>query len=311
MQLAELKEHLVKKSIKPLYIFTGPEIAIMNIYVNKIAEVSQTTLKRVDSVSAIYNRLQNKTFATSLNCYVIRNDKDYTTQEKVWNSLKNGEIQGGNVIILIYDSLDKRSRFYKENSSLVVEFEKLSETVLAKYIKKEIGLPESYGTDLARICDMDYSRILLECDKLKHLSNVLGMDMKETFQEAMKQKLIYQSPKDVIFAFIDSVCRRQIKLAYQLQQELVEINESPLAILSLLYTNIRSMLLVNSISGGDIPERTGLTAWQVKIAKEKGNAYTISELVRSLRIIREAEKGIKIGNIEQNIAVDYVLINIL
>lgn len=60
-----------------------------------------------------------------------------------------------------------------------------------------------------------------------------------------------------------------------------------------------------------ITERTGLTAWQVKLAKEKGNHYSIGELVNAMKIIRSSEKGIKTGMIEQEVAIDYILVNIL
>lgn len=311
MLLSELKEQLIKKQIKPIYVFTGSEIAIMNIYINKIADISKCNIKRVDSISSIYAKLQNKTFLSKPNCYIIRNDKEYTLQEKIWNGLNKGDLQGDNIIILVFDNIDKRSKFYKEYSGQIVEFEKLSTEVLSKYIKKEIGLSESFASDLAEICDRDYSRILLECDKLKHLSKILNKDINGTYQTALQQKLIYVSPKDVIFNFIDSVCRRQVKSAYKFYDELLAINESPLAIISLLYNNFRSMLLVQSAGNGDIVNRTGLTAWQVKVAKEKGNNYKVPELVKALRTIREAERGIKIGTLEQAIAVDYILINIL
>lgn len=311
MQLSELKEQLVNKAVNPLYIFTGPEIAIMNIYIDKIAAVSGTQIKRVDNVSSIYSRLQNNAFTTRLSCYIIRNDKELTTQEKAWQNLITSVKQGKNVIILIYDTIDKRGKFYKQFASQIVEFEKLSTEVLARYIKKEIGLPESYGADLAEICDKDYSRILLECDKLKHLSNITKTDIQTTYRQAIQEKLIYVSPKDVIFSFIDSVCRREIQKVYNLYSELLAINESPLAIISLLYNNFRAMLLVQSAGSGNIANRTGLTPWQIKIAKEKGNNYSVPELVSALRTIREVERGIKTGTIEQNLAVDYLLVNVL
>ena len=90
------------------------------------------------------------------------------------------------------------------------------------------------------------------------------------------------------------------------------INENPLGAISLLYTNFRSMLLVQSAgAGADITKRTGLTGWQVKLAKEKGVNYNIGELVAYLRLIRETEKGIKTGAIEQSMSLDYILANVL
>ena len=95
-------------------------------------------------------------------------------------------------------------------------------------------------------------------------------------------------------------------------QELKQINDSPLGLISLLYTNLKSMLLVKWAGNGDkISDRTGLTPFQVKLAKEKGNKYTVQELEQAIKLIRNTEKGIKTGNIETELAVDYILVNIL
>ena len=47
------------------------------------------------------------------------------------------------------------------------------------------------------------------------------------------------------------------------------------------------------------------------MAKEKQGHYSISELIDALKIIRFAEKGIKTGLIEDDVAVEYVMVNIL
>ena len=312
MQLHELKEQLVKKTLQPLYIFTGEEIAIMNIYIDKIAEIMNVKPKRVDSIGSIFGKLQNQSFINKPSCYVIRDDKDYLAQEKIWDSLNNGVVQGDNIIILVYSNLDKRSKFYKHHADMITEFQKLIPEVLAKYIKKEIGLGVKKGVQFAELCDCNYSRILLECDKLKHLANAKNCDIDTAYEIAVKDKLIYTTPKDVIFELIDAICKRQINRSYALLEELMAVNESPLGIISLLYTNFRSMLLVQSAgAGADITKRTGLTPWQVKLAKEKGVHYNIGELVRAIRIIRETEKGIKTGAIEPDMSIEFILASVL
>jgi DNA polymerase III delta subunit len=312
MQLHELKERLVKKTLQPIYIFTGEEIAIMDIYINKIAEIMNTQPKRVDSVASIFGRLQNQSFVNKPSCYVIRDDKDYMQQDKIWEQMNNGLLQGNNTIILVFTNLDKRSKFYKQHLDMLTEFEKLIPEVLAKYIKREIGLDINKAVKFAELCDCNYSRILLECDKVKHLAQANNINIDQAYDMAIRENLIYTSPKDVIFELVDAVCKRQAIRSYTLLEELMAINENPLGAISLLYTNFRSMLLVQSAgAGADITKRTGLTPWQVKLAKEKGVHYNISELVRAIRIIRETEKGIKTGAIEQDMSLDYILANVL
>ena len=328
MQLHELKEQLVKKKVNPLYVFTGEEVAIMDLYIDKIVKVSGLTSKRADSVGEIFAKLQNSnSFINQSSCYIIRDDKEYLQQEKIWDLFIHGAAQGDNIIILIYTNLDKRGKFYKKHISLanaedlpfqedkkgcMVEFEKLIPEVLAKYIKKDTQLDITYGVELAAICNCDYSRIKLECDKLIHLASVRGCKIAEAYKIALKEKLFYIHPREVIFEFIDAVCTRDVDRVYDLLQQLKDTNESQLAMLYLLYTNLKSILLVASVEGGSgITERTGLTAWQVKLAKEKGNHYSIGELVNAMKIIRSSEKGIKTGMIEQEVAIDYILVNIL
>ena len=268
MRLHELKEQLVKKTLQPLYIFTGEEIAIMNIYIDKIAEIMNVKPKRVDNIGSIFGKLQNQSFMNKPNCYVIRDDKDYLRQEKIWAGLNSGVTQGKNVIILIYTNLDKRSKFYKSHTDMLTEFEKLIPEVLAKYIKKEIGLEINKAIEFANLCDCDYSRILLECDKLTHLSKAANVTIEQAYEIAIQEKLIYSSPKDVIFELVDAVCRRQPYKSYEPWHELKKVNESPLGVISLLYSNI---------SQCSCAERRGrrhsigrINGLAEKIAREKG-----------------------------------------
>lgn len=312
MTLFELKEELLKKTIRPVYIFTGDEIAIMDIYIDKIGKMVGN-VSRVDTVGQIYSKLQNASILSKPTCYIVRDDKEYLQQEKIWADVNTGKVVGDNTIILIYSNLDKRGKFVKQYGHQAVEFERLVPEVLAKYIKKDIGLDVTHGVELATKCNSDYSRVQLECDKIVNLQKARGYKtIEEAYKAALHEKLIYTYAADVIFEFIDSVCKRQRTISFRLLQELRELNDGPLGALSLLYTNFRSMLLVQS-SGkdADITQRTGLTGWQVKLAKEKGNKYSIGELVRILRTLRETEKGIKTGLIDSDMALDYVLINIL
>ena len=311
MQLPELQKQLVEKVVQPFYLFVGEEAGIMDIYMQKIAEVAGANLKRVDSLKDIFAGLQAHSFLSKSTCYVIRDDKDLLKQdESVWQGLQMGVTQGKNIIILVYTSLDRRTKFYKMNENIITEFAKLSGEVLAKYAQKEIGLNEKYGYDLAHRANLDYSQLMLECDKLRILSQVREVPIDEAYRQAIAEKLIYTTPQDVIFDFVDAFCKRRGKKAFELWAELQRVNSNPLGALTLLYNNFKAMLLVCG-GGGNLAQRTGLTPWQVKNAQEKGNNYNAGELVEALRTLQGVEQGIKTGQIEAGMAVDYALISIL
>lgn len=311
MQLPELQRQLAEAESKPFYLFSGEEVGIMDVYLQKIAEVGNATLKRVDSVKDVFAGLQAHSFLSKPSCYVIRDDKDLLKQdETVWQGLRDGVTQGKNIVILIYTSLDKRTKFYKANEDVITVFEKLSGEVLARYASNACGLNERYGYDLAHRVNLDYSQLMLECDKLKILSQVRGIPIDDAYRQAIAEKLIYTTPQNVIFDFVDAFCKRQVNQAFTLWEELEELDSNPLGVLTLLYNNFKAMLVVSG-GGDNLVQRTGLTAWQIKNALEKGNRYDVGELVRALQALRNLEKGIKVGHIDVDMAVYYALITIL
>lgn len=76
------------------------------------------------------------------------------------------------MIIFKYNNLDKRNKFYKQFENNIVEFNKLSDEVLTKYIQRELNvgtnLTDINCKKLIDICGSNYNQILLELDKLKH-----------------------------------------------------------------------------------------------------------------------------------------------
>lgn len=312
INLPKLCEQIATRELESLYVFTGGETVILSLFLEKVAAAGSATLSRIDSVSQIFSKLQNKSIFEEPTCYVIREDRDYLLQEKVWQKLLTEKAQGIHTIIFVYGQIDKRSKFYKAHADVIVEFEKLSAEVLIKYAKKETGLLDESARQLVEMSGLDYGRLMLECNKVKTLATAENIHIEQAFKNAVKENLIYQPPADVLFDFIDAVLRRKISRTYFFWGQLVEKGENPLAVIALLYNNFRSMLLIQgSGSSSNLIENTGLTAWQVKMTKDKQGAYSIGELVRALKIIRQAEKGIKTGTIDQEIAVDYLLVNLL
>ena len=160
-------------------------------------------------------------------------------------------------------------------------------------------------------CDGDIATE--EVDKIKQyakgFSGNYGFD--NFFQMLVGNGTIYQPPKDAIFDFVDAVLKGKSAKSFELLRNCYGVGESPIVLLSVLYNNVKQVLQVQSCQSKDVVKTTGLSAWQVKCAKEKCGYYSIGDLVYFLKLIRRVEKGIKTGEIEEGIAVDYVLVNML
>lgn len=314
MTLMELKQHMDKSdSLSGLYIFTGNETVILNIYIKNIAKKSNIPIIEYDTVKQVYDKLSaNSLFDKSNYVYVIRDDSSFITAEKDWELFTKKLIKN-NVIIFVYTSITKGSKFYKHFSERITVFDYLGEDILAKYVIKELpGIRTDNAKELVNICERSYSRILLECDKLRHLNKVRQDNINTTYEYAMQNSFIFIPPEDAIFLFVDSCLNRSVMDCYYYLEECKRISESELNILSNLYTKFRTLLQVQSLGyDKDICDKTGLQFYQVKQVSNYTNRYSIDELLRALRLIHYCELSIKQGTMEAKDAIDYMLVNLL
>ena len=324
MEIYTLKQKLQStKPYSPVFILSGPEIAIMDIYIQEIATKTKTQLVRVDSVAAAIKTASNKSIISQPKCYLVRDDKDYLSQEKVWESLNAGRIQGNSsVMVLVYTDIDKRSKFYKAHSDQIVMFERLIPEVLIKYVQKKVALNESDALKLIDLVDCDYGRLMLELDKLIAMIMMDYGDLflddqaicTKLFKQALADEVFTISPKDQVFSMVESFSRKDGRQVLRFQYQFEQLNDSPLGFMSLLYTQLRTMLLIKGAgSGGDVAEKTGLEPWRIMKIKEKGllEHWSIPQLIYALRTIRWTEKGIKTGQIDSAVALDYLITQLI
>lgn len=315
MKLPDLQKQIVSKNIDHVLLLFGEEVAIMDIYLDKIYKVIGGDVLRFDSVKEAYAKLVQRRITTSgSRVFVVRDDKEFLKADKEWDKVFTAAESGEDYFILIYSSMDRRSKFYKQNQERLCEFEKLSSSMLAGYIEKLLpGMSDAEKTQFAEVCECSYSRILLEADKVKHYSSVHNTDHGTSFKKLLKQGVIYQPIGDITFLFTDSILLRDYKNAGKYLLQAKAVGESEILTLSVLYNGFKQILMVQGL-GKDQSEpskRTGLTPWQVKMAKEKQGHYSIAELVNALKVIRFVEKGIKTGAIDADVAVEYVMVNIM
>ena len=310
MEVGAVKKQIKNKTLEQFYIFTGEEVEAQRIYINKMAEVTNRTVQRIESVSEIYNK--QKSLFSKPKCYVCRDDKEFLKTEKAWDSIES--VLGDNMLILLITEVDKRMRFYKRFSDKIVEFKYMSEETLKKYILRQIDLSDYWCNMLIDVCECDYSRILLEISKLKAYmgamkpSNPIGAD--KAMSDLLQQGAIHIPPQDAIFDFVDAVLMNKPQRAFELLEDCKSIGEPALRLVMVLYTNAKKTLQVQACESKDISKSTGLSAWDIKCVQNKVNRWKNGDLVYMMRLFREVEKGIKTGMIDEDDAMDYIMVNI-
>ena len=306
MQVQELKKLIKENNIPNFLIFTGEEWKVQDIYIKQIANVVGLEAKRIDSVSDIVNTLGSKSLFNQDYLYIVRDDKEFMTEEKLQKKVT--ENLSSNMLILVLTSVDKRLKILKTYKTSLVEFEALKSDVLKRYIQRDIDLSDRNCEILMEICEYNYGHCLLEIDKIKRYVNYLGPAPTQdgVFQKLLEDGTIYVPPRDTIWDFIKAFLQNKPKLAYELYQELKELETPTFSILSNLYNNTKQLLQVQTCTSNDIAKTTGLNSWQIRNAKECVNRFSTRDLAVLMRLIQRTESAIKQGKIDESIAIDYI-----
>lgn len=308
MEITELKQQIKTGKLDKWYIFNVVESVTASIYIHKMAAVGDFIISFPDTISDIYSSISQKSLISMPTLYVLINDKDFLTNEKAWSAFEDDQNLKDDIVIFYYTNKDGRLKFWKNFQNRVVDFEKFDERTLIKYIHRHIDLSEDNCRLLIDACDGDYNQILLEIDKIKHYSKGFAGDYgaDNFFSMLLSQGVIYQSPKDAIFDFVNAVLERDPEKSWNLLSQSYEVGEANLVLLSVLYDNMKHLLQIQSARG-----KTGLNGWIVKNLSQYRNNYSNGELVRAMKLIKEASDGIKTGRVSDDISVEQILVRIM
>ena len=316
MDVSSLKSQIKLKTVPSFLIFAGEEWKVQEIYINQIAKAMKKEVRRIDSIADIYSSLKNKSFVQKSYVYVVRDDKELMGNEKLQQQINNG-LLADNILILILTNIDKRTRFFKAYNAQICVFEKLSNSLLTKYIKAEIKLSERNIQRLIDICESDYGRILLEIDKIRRYCTIQSSDGKPTLLAdtaldwLVEDGTIYQPPYDAIFDLVDAILDRKVNKSFDLLQQAYDIGEATLVMLTVLYNNAKAVLQVQTYQGNNLSKATGLTGFQISNAKKHVGKYSDKALIYIVELVQKIEKGIKTGKMEDEFAMQYLLCHIL
>lgn len=318
MELVDLMKCISSNDIPHFLILFGEEQTILNIYLTHILEVTKTKRISADSVSYVMQNINKKRFDKSLRLYVVQDDMSFLKAEDSWETVRNAPTK--DYIILRYHSLDKRSSFAKKNQQNLVEFSRLTKEVLQTYISKDLpDLSDKNSSKLVEYCNYDYGRILMEIDKIQQLqayrlSNFnVNFDYNNCFERLDKQGLFHKEIGDITFELTNAVLGGYPETAIQKLDEAKRKGEPAMMIVSILYTGFRNLLAYQGLGSNKqgAMERTGMTKGELYGCTKNVGGYSIAEVKRNMLKCQEIEAGIKMGTIDEDIALEYAVLSCL
>lgn len=317
MELVELMKKIADNDIPHFLILFGEEQSILDIYIKTIISKIQGKQVVLDSISSVVKNISRKSIDKSIKVYTIIDDSDFYKAEDNWESVK--KMITKDFVILRYHTLDKRSSFVKKNKQNIVEFSHLSEEVLQQYILKDLpDLSEKNISKLIGYCNKDYGRILMEVDKVKQYNKYIanltnGISVDDCFEELDKQGLFHKEIGDITFELTDAVLGGYPDIAIQKLDEAKRKDEPAMMIASILYNGFRNLLAYQGLGSNKqgAMERTGMTKGELWGCTKNVGGYSIEEVKRNMLFCQTVESGIKMGLIDEDIALDYLVLTCL
>lgn len=313
MELVDLMQSITSSQPPKYSVWFGEEQKILDLYLAKIYSMGYKPVY-CDSVASVLSKINKKSLDKSTKAYIVIEDKDYTTKETIWDKVEKAVKESNHILILRYATLNKTRKFYIRNKDVCVEFPRLDEEVLINYIYNQLdNFTDANARKLCKMCGNDYGRILLECDKVKQYMEAKKVNSNESFSLLLKSDAICADIGDITFELTDAVLYGNLESSGKILQEAKLKGEPAMVIATILYNGFRNMLAYQGL-GKDKSNpgiRTGLTGWQIQQVKKNIGGYSNKDLVRNMLICQKVESGIKKGVIDEENALDYLILKCL
>ena len=313
MELVDLMKAISENNIPHYLVLFGEEQAILNIYIQHIAQ--DYKIVHCDTVAYVLSQVGKKSIDKSNKVYIVNEDNAYTKAAENWKNVKQTFEKSRHILLIKYHSLDKRSKFYLNNKQNSVEFTHLSEDVLISYINQKLpDLSEKNASKLVEYCSNDYGRILMEIDKIKQYSSVrTDLTIDSCFVQLDKQGLFHKEIGDITFELTNAVLGGYPETAIQKLDEAKRKGEPAMMIASILYNGFRNLLAYQGLGNNKqgAMERTGMSKGELYGCTKNVGGYSIAEVKRNMLKCQEVEAGIKMGTIDEEIALEYIVLSCL
>ena len=313
MELVDLMKSISCNSIPHFLILYGEEQKIIDIYIQNIVQSADGKKVVVDNVSQAVKDNGKKSLDKSIKVYVVTEDTAFLTKEESWENVRKSMHK--NYLILRYHSLDKRSAFVRKNQQNIVEFSHLSDDVLQQYIYRDLpDLSDENASKLISYCNNDYGRILLEIDKIKQYSSARpDLTVDSCFEGLNKQGLFHKEIGDITFELTNAVLGGYPEKAIQKLDEAKRKGEPVMTIAYILYSGFRNLLAYQGLGKNKqgAMERTGMTKGELWGCTKNVGGYNVEEVKRNMLFCQQIESGIKMGTIDEDIALEYLVLSCL
>lgn len=215
------------------------------------------------------------------------------------------------VIVVPYSKLDERKKISKllKKSAECIEMNELGEEDIRTWIDNELKTSSVTMTEGAKqlflqLTGLNLTVVLNELQKL-----VLYTGEGQTITEEVVSLLVARSLEQNVFSLVDAVVKQDSMKAMHLYRDLLQNNEEPIKILSLLATQFRliyhSKLLGNQGYGQQqIAQSLKVHPFRIKLALQQSKLFSEDQLQAIMKELAEADYEMKMGKMDKSLILE-------
>lgn len=295
MDIVQLKKDIKNKTLGKLYIFTGENIGLQNIYISKFPNPT-----RIQELETVKTKLTVKNlFSSEDTTYVVRDDKEFFNKKANIELLKDFKY---NKVILLFTEVDKRATWYKEFKDHIVEFRQMTRKQLAKIVHEEIDIrDEKFVDELIERCNFDYSQVINTCNQLQLVSGRYTIQLLDS---------ICPPPVDAsVFTVFSYMMKRNINCMKELET-VIAMGEPILKVLGALTKSLDDTVKCIKYDCKYCEEHFNMKAW---LWKTRRNECKLSiEQLESIAIeLNDAKQHIITGRLDDVNAIRIMMLKII
>ncbi|NLW41716.1 MAG: DNA polymerase III subunit delta [Tissierellia bacterium] len=338
MKYGEFRKLIGNKNIKGPYLFTGEEGLVMektieyivNTFINpSFKDFNYTHLNSINlELDYFYSSIETLPFMSDKRVVIIDELNVLQTKQNLsdifFDTLKNTSDE---TIIIFHDSdqnLKKNTKLYKffKNINRVVEFDKLNNSELSSFLKKEILKKDKTISE----GDLSYFIMLSGYHNRKVEVNLYDVEteMEKLISYSSSEKITRDDINKVtekandsdVFNLLEGLANKNSIDSLRYLHDLYDKNESLNSILYMIQRRYRQMYKYLSLYQDmknelDIKKSIGIPSdYEFKIVSKISRGQDLCELRDNLEKILEIDKKLKSTSQDQLLLMEYLVVDI-
>ena len=322
--MLKLKEDLKNGIYRRAYLLYGDEPYLQNMYKNRLLNavtdpddtmnLSKFQGKGINP-KEIIDLAETLPFFAEHRVILIENSGFFKTScEELAAYLP--ELPETTVLIFVEEAVDKRGKMFKAVKSLggVAEFRVQTDEVLAKWIVQALR------REGRRITGNVLQLFMSRCGtSMENIENEMEKLISYTWG---RTEITAQDVEDVctgqitnqIFKMIDAIAGKQKKEALNLYYDLLALKEPSMRILFLIVRQFQILMQVKDLGGKGydnqtIAKKVSIPVFIVRKNLGQARSFTMAQIRRALELGVQAEENVKTGRMNDQLAVELMIIS--